>query len=216
MGDHRFNGAGMDMALKAVGGEADWYSFLMKMLFTAVTLSAGFKGGEIVPTFCIGATFGCVLGSLLGLDPGIAAALGINFFANLLIDATWDYGIFLGATLIYGFLARGFSLGIAFFWGFSKIKDYLKAVTVSFGVGSSIGGATVYDLHKYSSSHKKKLVGIQISYGTTGLYRETAPFDGGLYIPLKKHLSSVLKSSGKNVSKLKQKLKYLKIKISRK
>ena len=77
MGDHRFNGAGMDMALKAVGGEADWYSFLMKMLFTAVTLSAGFKGGEIVPTFCIGATFGCVLGGLLGLDPGIAAALGL-------------------------------------------------------------------------------------------------------------------------------------------
>ena len=77
VGDHRFNGAGMDMALKAVGGEADWYSFLLKMLFTAVTLSAGFKGGEIVPTFCIGATFGCVLGSLLGLDAGMATALGL-------------------------------------------------------------------------------------------------------------------------------------------
>ena len=77
VGDHRFNGAGMDIALKAVGGEADWYAFLMKMLFTAVTLSAGFKGGEIVPTFCIGATFGCVMGGLLGLDPGIAAALGL-------------------------------------------------------------------------------------------------------------------------------------------
>lgn len=77
VGDHRFNGAGMDLALKAVGGEADWYSFLLKMLFTAVTLSAGFKGGEIVPTFCIGATFGCVLGGLLGLDAGMAAALGL-------------------------------------------------------------------------------------------------------------------------------------------
>ncbi len=76
-GDHRFNGAGMDMALKAVGGEADWYSFLVKMLFTAVTLAAGFKGGEIVPTFCIGATFGCLLGGLLGLDAGTAAALGL-------------------------------------------------------------------------------------------------------------------------------------------
>ena len=77
VGDQRFNGAGMDMALKAVGGEADWYSFLLKMLFTAVTLAAGFKGGEIVPTFCIGATFGCVLGGLLGLDAGMAAALGL-------------------------------------------------------------------------------------------------------------------------------------------
>ena len=53
VGDHRFNGAGMDMALKAVAGEADWYSFAMKLLFTAVTLSAGFKGGEIVPTFSV-------------------------------------------------------------------------------------------------------------------------------------------------------------------
>ena len=77
VGDHRFNGAGMDMALEAVAGHADWYSFVLKMIFTAVTLSAGFKGGEIVPTFCIGATFGCVLGGLLGLDPGIAAALGL-------------------------------------------------------------------------------------------------------------------------------------------
>ena len=77
VGDHRYNGAGMDMALKAVGGQAEWYDFLMKMQFTAVTLSAGFKGGEIVPTFCVGATFGCVLGGLLGLDAGIAAALGL-------------------------------------------------------------------------------------------------------------------------------------------
>ena len=77
VGDHRFNGAGMDMALAAVQGQADWYSFLLKMLFTAVTLAAGFKGGEIVPTFCIGATFGCVVGGLLGLDAGICGALGL-------------------------------------------------------------------------------------------------------------------------------------------
>lgn len=77
VGDHRFNGAGMDMALQAVAGKADWYSFLVKLLFTAVTLAAGFKGGEIVPTFCIGATFGCVAGILLGIDPGFAAALGL-------------------------------------------------------------------------------------------------------------------------------------------
>lgn len=77
VGDHRYNGAGMDMALAAVQGNADWYSFLLKMLFTAVTLAAGFKGGEIVPTFCIGATFGYVAGSLMGMDPGFAAALGL-------------------------------------------------------------------------------------------------------------------------------------------
>ena len=77
VGDHRYNGAGMDMALGAVAGQADWYDFMLKMLFTAVTLAAGFKGGEIVPTFCIGATFGCLAGTLLGLEPGVAAALGL-------------------------------------------------------------------------------------------------------------------------------------------
>lgn len=77
VGDQRYNGAGMDMALGAVEGNAQWFDFLLKMLFTAVTLAAGFKGGEIVPTFCVGATFGCVLGGLLGLDAGICGALGL-------------------------------------------------------------------------------------------------------------------------------------------
>ena len=77
VGDQRYNGAGMDMALGAVAGHADWFDFILKMLFTAITLAAGFKGGEIVPTFCIGATFGCIAGGLLGLDPGLCGALGL-------------------------------------------------------------------------------------------------------------------------------------------
>ena len=77
VGDQRYNGAGMNMALAAIGGQADWYDFLLKILFTAITLAAGFKGGEIVPTFCIGATFGCIAGSVLGLDLSICAALGL-------------------------------------------------------------------------------------------------------------------------------------------
>ena len=77
VGDHRYNGAGMDMALGAVEGNANWFDFILKMLFTAITLAAGFKGGEIVPTFCIGATFGCVVGGLLGLDAGLCGALGL-------------------------------------------------------------------------------------------------------------------------------------------
>ncbi len=77
VGDQRFNGAGMEMVFKAFDGEVDWYSFLLKIIFTAVTLAAGFKGGEIVPTFCIGATFGGLVGMILGLDVGVAATLGL-------------------------------------------------------------------------------------------------------------------------------------------
>ncbi len=61
----------------AIGGSARPEAFALKILFTAVTIGAGFKGGEIVPTFFIGSTFGCVAGSLLGLDPGFAAAVGL-------------------------------------------------------------------------------------------------------------------------------------------
>lgn len=77
VGDMRYNGSGMSMAIMAIEGKADWFDFILKIVFTAVTLAAGLKGGEIVPTFCIGATFGCVLGSLLGLDAGLSAALGL-------------------------------------------------------------------------------------------------------------------------------------------
>ena len=77
VGDMRYNGSGMSMAILAIEGKADWFDFILKIVFTAVTLAAGLKGGEIVPTFCVGATFGCVVGGLLGLDPGFAAALGL-------------------------------------------------------------------------------------------------------------------------------------------
>ena len=78
VGSQTFNGAGMDTIILAVeGGEALWYAFLLKIAFTALTVASGFKGGEIVPTFFIGATFGCVFGGLLGLDPGFGAAVGL-------------------------------------------------------------------------------------------------------------------------------------------
>ena len=49
----------------------------MKLLFTVLTMAAGFKGGEIVPSFFIGATFGCLYGSILHLSPSMFAALGM-------------------------------------------------------------------------------------------------------------------------------------------
>ena len=77
VGSRQFNGAGMEMALDAINGNAEWYFFVLKIVFTAITLAAGFKGGEIVPIFCIGATFGAVMGSVLGLDMSVSAALGL-------------------------------------------------------------------------------------------------------------------------------------------
>ena len=75
VGCRDYNGAGMDIITNALHGDAKAEAFLLKILFTALTLGAGYKGGEIVPSFFIGATFGCVVGPLIGLPAGFAAAL---------------------------------------------------------------------------------------------------------------------------------------------
>ena len=78
LGTRDYNGAGTEVIVRALAGEARPEAFLLKILFTALTLEAGFKGGEIVPTFFIGATFGCTFAPLIGLDPSFAAALGMT------------------------------------------------------------------------------------------------------------------------------------------
>ena len=78
VGTTDYNGAGMEVIINAVEhGTAHPAAFLLKLLFTAVTLAAGFKGGEVVPSFFVGATFGCVAAPLLGLPAGFGAALGL-------------------------------------------------------------------------------------------------------------------------------------------
>ncbi len=77
LGTRDYNGAGMDVIVRAIEGEARPEAFLLKMVFTALTLCAGFKGGEIVPAFFTGATFGCVVGPLMGLPASFAASAGM-------------------------------------------------------------------------------------------------------------------------------------------
>lgn len=77
IGSRDYNGAGMDIISNAINGSAKPEAFILKMIFTAITISVGYKGGEIVPTFFIGSTFGCVFGSILGLDPCFGAAVGL-------------------------------------------------------------------------------------------------------------------------------------------
>lgn len=77
VGTHDYNGAGMDIVAKAIAGEARYEAFILKIIFTALTLSAGYKGGEIVPVFFTGSTFGNVAGNLLGLSPSFGAGIGL-------------------------------------------------------------------------------------------------------------------------------------------
>lgn len=76
-GSGDYNGAGMQVITAALAGSAVPWAFVLKILFTVLTLGAGFKGGEIVPCFFVGATFGCVVAPLMGMDAGFGAALGL-------------------------------------------------------------------------------------------------------------------------------------------
>ncbi len=64
------------------GGVVLW-AFALKILFTSITLSTGFKGGEVTPLFCIGATLGAALAHLTHQPTGFFAALGfVSVFAG--------------------------------------------------------------------------------------------------------------------------------------
>ena len=72
-----YNGAGMNIIADAMSGTTRPEAFALKLLFTVITIAGGYKGGEIVPSFFIGATFGNLFGTLVGLPPQFTAALGL-------------------------------------------------------------------------------------------------------------------------------------------
>lgn len=71
-------GAGGAMLGAATSGRVRPEAFALKILLTAVTIGAGFKGGEIVPSLFIGAAFGNTAGALLGLTPSFGAGVGLT------------------------------------------------------------------------------------------------------------------------------------------
>lgn len=99
----RYSGLGTNLTDMIFAGSAqdaassiyawDW---ILKMLFTIVTLSVGFQGGEVTPLFTIGATFGAVIATAVGVPFPLAAALGYaavfggatnTLFAPILVGA---------------------------------------------------------------------------------------------------------------------------------
>lgn len=77
VGTRDYNGAGGPVIAEAMAGNANPAAFLLKILFTAVTLGAGFKGGEIVPVLFTGSTFGAFAGRLLGMHPSFGGGIGM-------------------------------------------------------------------------------------------------------------------------------------------
>lgn len=109
-----YNGAGMGVIDKAISGQARYEAFLLKIIFTAITISAGFKGGEIVPTFFIGSTLGCSLGLIFGFDPSFCASLGfVALFCSVtncpLASLILSVEVFGGGNIIFYAIACAIS-----------------------------------------------------------------------------------------------------------
>ncbi|GJM61465.1 voltage-gated chloride channel family protein [Persicobacter diffluens] len=77
---YREGGVGINTAFQE--GGAEWYSWITKLVLTAITLGSGFKGGEVTPLFFVGATLGNTMAGLLDAPVALFAALGfIGVFA---------------------------------------------------------------------------------------------------------------------------------------
>ena len=137
----RFTGAGTELISSALNEQVDPTAFLLKLLFTAIAVAGGFRGGEIVPTLSIGACFGALFGSLCGLPVSLSAACGmIALFAgatncpvaSLLIAMEMFHGKglpFFAVTVSLSFALSGYySLYGQQRFAYSKLKmEYLGA-----------------------------------------------------------------------------------------
>lgn len=85
LGSTKYIGLGIPMIQEAFRSPSPDEAFILKLLLTTFTLSAGFKGGEVTPLFFIGATLGSALSLVIPLPLGLLAAMGF-------------VGVFSGAT----------------------------------------------------------------------------------------------------------------------
>lgn len=76
IGNQNYNGLGLPMILSSFKIPASPVSFAIKLFLTILTLSSGYKGGEVTPLFFIGATLGSALSLWMGLPTEILAAMG--------------------------------------------------------------------------------------------------------------------------------------------
>lgn len=134
-GSFDYNGSGILLIERCFEGDVRYEAFLWKILFTAVTLKAGFKGGEIVPTFCIGAVFGCSFAMITGQPFGLMTACGM-------------LALFVGVTNCpISTLLIGFEM-----FGYQAMPYFVLVIAVSFTLS---GYYSLYSSQKFVYSKTK-------------------------------------------------------------
>lgn len=102
----QYLGLGIPVILTAFDQAAAPQDFMLKILFTAITLGMGFKGGEVTPLFFIGATCGSALSFLLPLPVGLLGGMG--FVAVFAAAAKTPLACILMAGELFGWSASIF------------------------------------------------------------------------------------------------------------
>jgi H+/Cl- antiporter ClcA len=141
VGSQSYNGTGINIIEQCIDGSVRPEAFLLKMIFTAATLGAGYKGGEIVPSFFTGAAFGCLFGNLIGFSPTLCTAVGMT-------------SVFCGVTN-----SPITSLLISFeLFGYDGMPYFLLAISFSYMLSGYFGlyrsQKIVYSKYKTNYIHK--------------------------------------------------------------
>jgi len=101
-----FSGLSLELLADAFQGANYWFDFILKLIFTVLTLGAGYQGGEVTPLFEIGATLGSTLGQFLSLPITFVAALG---FIGVFAGATnAPLACFVMGLELFGFSGSGY------------------------------------------------------------------------------------------------------------
>ena len=151
-GTRDYNGAGMEVISAAIErGTVHPAAFLLKLLFTAVTLGAGFKGGEVVPSFFVGAAFGCTAAPLLGLPAGFGAALGlVSVFCGVtncaIASVFLSVELFGAEGLLYFALACGLSYFLSGYSGLYSSQTILYSKLKARVVNAQVNAHSAEDM----------------------------------------------------------------------
>jgi H+/Cl- antiporter ClcA len=158
----RYLGLGLDTIEQTLnGGQIAWYAFLVKALFTSITLSFGGSGGIITPIFFVGATSGAWFAEVLGLN--IATFSGIGFVSLLAGAANTPISASIMATELFGPKVAPYA-AVACVISFlmtghrsvypSQVLSVKKSSSFSFDLGGEIE-----TVHAEFHSREKSLIG---------------------------------------------------------
>jgi H+/Cl- antiporter ClcA len=125
-----YNGAGTEVIARAMEGNVKTEAFIVKIIFTAITIAAGFKGGEIVPAFFVGSTFGCMVAPIVGLDASLAAAVGfVSLFCGVvncpLASLLLAYEVFGGTNILFFAIVCGVSYMMSGYFGLYNSQQFV-------------------------------------------------------------------------------------------